>query len=215
MSIVAPFLFIPIQYVYAQSPTMPIPLAVVKDADGKLIGQIENAGEIILIDINGATVPFRIKPTGLVTVQLGQVPIWVPGESGGYYKSAVFELVFSGPDCTGNVFMAAPEPFGMAIFNRANYAVWGPDPFTGEYRVFKSTSTDPNLNAAVYSAWVWETDWDDFSFRTICKNTDPGQLVYAVSAAVEVLPNPLAGFHGPTDANPERVLTIQGGNRLP
>jgi len=31
----------------------------------------------------------------------------------------------------------------------------------------------------------------------------------------EILPNPLDGFHGPTVANPERLLTIKGGTRLP
>ena len=34
------------------------------------------------------------------------------------------------------------------------------------------------------------------------------------AAAEEVLPNPLDGFHGPTIAEPERVLTIAGGDRV-
>ncbi len=67
-----------------------------------------------------------------------------------------------------------------------------------------------NLEAAGYSDGKFY-GMDPTDFKTLVENLG----ISSLQVAEEVVPNPLDGFHGPSSANPERRLTLQGGTRLP
>ncbi len=182
------FLLTPSQSADAQSAEMPLPIAVVKDADGKLIAQIvdigpnEGSDPKVLLNIGGTPVPFRVSPLK------------------GVFESQRFAY-FPFENCSGSPAITPPLAIGWDSFSQTSFAVVGPDPDSGTYKVYRSTSPTP-VAFSPLSYWI-DGSCDGITGQTL------------LSPAEEVVPNPLAGFHGPTTANPERVWTIEGGTRLP
>ncbi len=91
--------------------------------------------------------------------------------------------------------------------NQRTVVITGPDGDDGTYRVFRSTSV--TLGPAYPESRLYFGN----STLGLCSD-EPGTLLNLLPAE-EILPNPLEGFHGPTVANPERLLTVKGGTRLP
>lgn len=178
------------QFALAQSVAMPLPVAVVKDADGLVMAQIVDLGSTsgaeemyprILLDLEGGPAWFMVKPVeGLLT-------------SG---KTIYFSL----DDCLGDAAIDPPAATGIESFTQTSFEVLGPDAIAGTYRVFRSTSTMP-------ASFSYFSKWED----GICDNK---RGTVSPVPAEEVLPNPLEGFHGPTFAEPGRILTIAGGDRV-
>ncbi len=183
----------------AQDAEMPVPGLVVKDADGKVMGQVDGflpgtSGTlypVVVFNIEGSLAFLVYRPYGLID--------GVAHAAGNLGGPTVY---FSGSDCTGNSYVNIVHPDGVEAQSGYAYGVGGPDPTSGEYKLYRSNTLAAGMSF-VTSKWEGGT----------CRNygpTDPDVL-----SAEEVVPNPLAGFHGPTTANPERVLTIEGGTRLP
>jgi len=178
------------QFAFAQSAAMPLPVAVVKDADGKVMAQIVDLGSAanpedmyprILLDVEGGPAWFMVKPVvGLLT-------------SG---KTIYFSL----DSCLGDAAIDPPAATGFDSFSQTSFEVLGPDLFTGTYRLFRSTS--PTTGSFSYLS-----KWEDGE----CQSK---RGTVTTAPAEEVIPNPLEGFHGPTVAEPTRVLTIAGGDRV-
>jgi hypothetical protein len=178
------------QFALAQSVAMPLPVAVVKDADGLVMAQIVDLGSTsgaeemyprILLEVEGGPAWFMVKPLeGLLT-------------SG---KTIYFSL----DDCLGDAAIDLPAATGIESFTQKSFEVVGPDAIMGTHRVFRSTS-------APAGAFSHFSKWEDGT----CQNKR-GTVTSA--PAEEVVPNPLEGFHGPTVAEPDRILTIAGGDRL-
>jgi len=192
------FLVSPAQLVIAQSPEMPVPNLVVKDADGKVMGQV--AGfmtistdffPIVALNVDGKIAYLVYRSYGLIDRV---------ASSGGSSGSA--SVYFSNSDCIGDVYVNQISEVGLEGQSGNMYGVGGPDSITGEYKLYRSTT----LTVSVPSV---SSKWEGGA----CKNYGP--ITVGVLAAEEVSPNPFEGFHGPTLANPERVLTIEGGTRLP
>ena len=196
LSFAALTLLTPIHDARAQGPAMPLPGAVVKDADGKLIAQVDsfdsgNFNPVVLFNFDDVPAPFYMQ------IQHGMFRS---------FKS----VYFTGPDCTGDVYITEPsEQVGLDIIFQTSFVITGPDAVTGTYRVFRSTSPTPG-QVSVNSRWV---QGGNISLLGYCLENEAQQLTLA--PAEEIIPNPLAGFHGPTVAYPERMLTIEGGTRLP
>jgi hypothetical protein len=173
------------QPVLAQSTVMPLPGAVVLDADGKVIAQVVDLGTYdsyprVMLKIGDVTGAFTVMP-----------------ERGWFYSAKV--VYFSAASCTGVVVaITPPASTGMDAITQTSFAVVGPDQTLGTYAVYRSTSSTP---ASFSPASQWASGG--------C--LDLTDSVTAVPAE-PVVPNPLDGFHGPTTAAPERVLTIEGGD---
>lgn len=182
--------FLSTQFAFAQSVAMPLPVAVVKDADGLVMAQVVDLGSApspedmyprIVLNVAGALAWFMVKPVeGLLT-------------SG---KTIYFSL----DDCLGATAIDPPTATGWDSFTQTSFEVLGPDPFMGTYRLFRSTSP-------ATSTFSYLSKWEDGA----CQNRR-GNV--ATVPAEDVIPNPLDGFHGPTVAEPGRVLTIAGGDRV-
>jgi hypothetical protein len=139
---------------------------------------------MVMLSFDGVPGLFIARPWGLLASQF------------------TFRVVyFSEPSCTGDPFLNEPIDAGLEEMTNTAFAVLGPDPDMGTYRVFRSTSTQP-ANTPVLSYQVP---------NDVCHDDAASRVLVT---AEEVLPNPLDGFHGPTTANPERVWTITGGDRI-
>lgn len=176
----------------AQSPEMPEPLLVLLDADGKPMVQVVGIPDysvFVLFDFDGAPARFSVLGNGVF-----------------YSYSFVF---FSEPNCVGEVYLSAPSSFGpWEMLTPRYFAIAGPHPDDGTYRVFRSTSLDPTQPTL---ASVWNNPTTGFGECV----PYPGGGPYFFVPGEEILPNPLDGFHGPTVANPERKMSFKGGTRLP
>lgn len=178
------------QFAFAQSAAMPLPVAVVKDADGLVMAQVVDLGSAanpedmyprIVLNVDGALAWFMVKPVeGLLT-------------SG---KTIYFSL----DGCLGDAAIDPPAATGFDSFSQTSFEVMGPDPFMGTYRLFRSTSPTPGSFSSL-------SKWEDGQ----CQSK---RGTVTTAPAEEVLPNPLEGFHGPTAAEPGRILTIAGGDRV-
>lgn len=185
-------LLIPCQSVLAQSASMPLPGLVVKDADGKVIGQVagfhkgidnDNVYPFIVLNVEGTLAYLYVRPYGFMD-RVGSEGDDIGGGS----------VFFSNTGCEGDAYVNAVHPGSLeAWFSGANFGVVGPDPITGEYKLYRSTSMTPE-NPSIGSAW----------FTGMCAN---GPWSGDLLPAEEVTPNPLAGFHG--------GLSISGGDKLP
>ena len=184
-------LFIPVQDVAAQSPEMPVPGLVVKDADGKVMAQVFDLGS----DPDAYTVRVVFNFQGWVAA------FEVLGPSGVFRSTG--QIVFTGTACSGSAYTRTEIRQELGEWSLQRLMIVGPDKGDGTYRVFRVTST----------AWEAITPVTYYDATGECLDWSSGGIDgYPVG---EVLPNPFEGFHGPTDANPERVLTIEGGTRLP
>ena len=171
---------------FGQSLALPQPVAVVKDADGKVLGQlagVDGAHAIVVVNIEGVPGCFVVNTKG----------------PKGYSPSNT--LYFSGPGCSGSAYVLPQLELGIEEMTGVKFVVLGPDPTWGTYRVFRSTSNAPAM-----------VDYASFQFTQMdCQDAlGTSELV----TAVEVSPNPLGGFHGPTLANPEHTWTLTGGDRI-
>ena len=173
---------------FAQTASLSVPVAVVKDADGKVVGQVVGFRErpLVMLDIDGGPGLFIARPYGLEAAEMG---------------NGIRRVYFSGPGCTGDAFVDPVFDSGLEEMTRATFVALGPDPDVGTYRVFRSTST-VTTPIVTLSQQQPNRGCEDI--------VDGGSKI----PAAEVIPNPLEGFHGPTLANPERVWTIVGGDRL-
>ena len=190
---------VPCQSVIAQNTEMPVPGLVVKDADGKVMGQVAGFAQgngvdffpVVVLNVEGKLAYLVYRHYGLIDR--------VASNKGGIGGASVY---FSNSDCIGDPYVNQIDEVNLEGLTGNMYGVGGPDPTTGEYKLYRSTTmtvTVPSLSSK------WQGG--------ICLNYGP--LTKGVLAAEEVIPNPLAGFHGPTTLNPERILTIDGGDRLP
>ena len=184
--------FITVQDAAAQDAEMPVPGLVVKDADGKAIVQVITLGNDyvpkVIFNFDGVPAAFEL------VVENGQF-------------SSGKMVYFSGDNCTGDVYISEPSTSNsLDVLNQTSFVITGPDATSGAYRVFRSTSptTQP---------FFPESRWNDGNNLGSCQD-QPGSQVN-LAPAEEILPTPLGGFHGPTTLNPERILTIDGGTRLP
>jgi len=183
--------FVPTHQAIAQSPEMPEPLAILVDADGRPMVQVVDLQENVawvLFEFDGDPVLSRFS-----------------------HKYGMFSggpVFFSLDNCMGDVYLNTWNPQNMLHdLNQRKFVIMGPDSITGTYRVFSITS---NTSGAVFP----ESQLENASAALgICVDLQGDQNVLVTGQ--EVLPNPLAGFHGPTVANPERLLTVKGGTRLP
>ncbi len=174
------------QPVFAQSTVMPLPVATVLGADGKVMAQVVDLGTYdsyprVILKIAGATAAFTVMP-----------------ERGWFYSAKV--VYFTAGACSGVLAITPPASTGMDAITQTSHAVVGPDSSLGTYGVVRSTSTTP-------ASFSPASQWASGECLAVTGS------VTAVPAEA-VIPNPLEGFHGPTTAAPERVLTIEGGDYL-
>jgi len=172
--------------VEAQSPEMPEPLAIVVDADGKPMVQVT------AIVSDQIQVLFNF---GGVLGVFNLYPDWGQFDNRNY-------VYFMDPDCEGDVYVSKNDVDNVARIQQQTFVIIGSDLTAGTYRVYRST----NYSTTSVSPSSWFSP--DGSCFELGNTLD-------LLPAEEVLPNPLEGFHGPTLANPERLLTIKGGTRLP
>jgi hypothetical protein len=176
------------QIAFAQSAALSVPLLVVKDADGKAVGQVVSIGNDfephVVLEIAGTPALFFVDPQyGLINAPYGSI-------------------YFSGSACSGDVYV---NRFN-GVFEESTQVkvvVTGPDASTGTYRVYRSTSPVAE-SQSVLSYWSYATQ--------SCQATTGTRDVLP---AEEVLPNPLEGYHGPTAIEPGRVWTLEGGDSVP
>lgn len=175
-----------------KGPKMPAPTAVFKDADGKTIGQLVGfwtmggayVNPLVLLNFDGVLGLFEVGPKNIRSLGAG-------GPS------------FSGSDCTGQVYLGRYLPGGFADMTEGLATIVGPDSETGTYRVFVARTETP-VSGEIRSSMNWRTG--------TCTNSEEPTTGDFIPAE-ELLPNPLADFHGPTAEHPERTLTIEGGTR--
>jgi len=175
---------------FGQTVALPQPVAVAKDAEGKVVTQVsgvtfeDSAGmALAILNVDGIPACFRITFEGL-------------------RACADSPLYFSEPNCTGDMFVKSPAITGIEAITHIKVVVIGPHQTLGTYRVFRSLP-GPTVNI----------NYD--SYQTVysgCINVPGGPIL--VNAAAEVLPNPLEGFHGPSDAYPDQEWTIEGGDLI-
>ncbi len=180
------------QTAFTQSPEMPEPLGMLVDADGKPMVQvmyISTSSIHVLFDFEGESAAFEMYDD------------YSDFENGG---RAVF---FSLDDCQGDVFISNSLRGPLERLNQRAILIAGPDADDGTYRVFRSTS----LNAGP----VFPESKLDFGGSSLARCSDEPGTQRNLFPAEELLPNPLEGFHGPTVASPERLITVKGGTRLP
>jgi len=187
---------VPNQQVVAQSPEMPEPLAIVVDADGKPMVQV------ISITSNETTSTVMV---GVLFDFDGELDFFNVDLELGHFDNGPSQVVFfSGDNCTGDLFVNGPQQVHAALQLQTRHVIDGPDSGSGVYRVFRTTGQPP-VSVLIESRWNIAL--------SVCEDTSPTQL--EKNPAEEILPNPLEGFHGPTTANPDRVLAVRGGTRLP
>jgi len=181
----------------AQSPEMPEPLAIVVDADGKPMVQV--------VGFRYETIYIRVE----VLFEFEGYPVLtVLNTEAGCLDSGI-RVFFLTDDCTGPAFLDATVSLSGNL-HQVQYTIAGPDPSQGTYEVYKA-STHPVAAIVPGSALYHQTTGDPtWGCREITNGT-----VEITYFAEKVVPNPLEGFHGPTVANPERILTVKGGTRLP
>lgn len=191
-------LFIPVQSVAAQEAEMPVPNLVVKDADGKVMGQVSGfhslTGQMfpfIVLSVEGKLVYLFFRTYGLIDR--------VASNHSGTGGPSVY---FSDFDCTGDAYVNHVSHTELEALSGNMYGVAGPDSITGEYKLYRSTTLD-------VTTLPLSSKWE----RGSCINYGPQNT--SSLAAEEVTPNPLSAFHGPTTAQPDRLLTISGGDRIP
>jgi len=187
------FVLVPCQTAFAQSASMPVPGLVVKDSDGKVIGQVagfhegktnDNVYPFIVLNVEGQLAYLYFRPYGLIDRVASEV-----GDPGG---GSVF---FWNADCVGDAFVNSVHPGSLEAWSSGvNFGVAGPNPITGEFKLYRSTTLTPTLTG-VGSYWGTGNCITPVSFSL------------DLLPAEEVLPNPLLGFHGP--------LTLSGGDKLP
>jgi hypothetical protein len=169
---------------------MPVPNLVVKDADGKVIAQVASFG-----------LAPGDHPQIMLDIDGVLVAFGVRLDKGWLVNGKI--VYFSESGCQGTPYIQPPNPNKWwETQSETGFGVVGPDPDNGTYRMFRSTSPDVSPTFPL-------SNWDNGT----CGTLGGGQLNLA--PAEEVLPNPLGGFHGPTTANPERLLTVEGGTKLP
>jgi len=172
--------------VSGQTTSMPMPGAVVKDADGKVVGQlsgVDGGGDLeVILNIEGVPAAFDVFWWGLRSL----------GNRG---------VHFSESGCTGSAYVQPLFVAGIERLTQVKFVVLGPDPTQGTYRMFRSTSVTPAMV-------------DVMSMQFANEDCQDGSNTFELVEAAEVTPNPLEGFHGPTLAHPERTWTIEGGDRL-
>lgn len=175
----------------AQRPEMPEPLAIVVDADGKPMVQVIGIDDIevrVLFEFDGDPVVSIFRFTR------------------GSFSAT--DIYFSLDNCEGSVYLHTWYSNNPLDFqNQRRYEVYGPDHSSGTYRVFRTT--------AITTAEVTVESVLDVTSGTPFRCVDLAGHQVSLMEAEEMLPNPLDGFLGPTDANPERLLTVRGGTRLP
>ena len=190
---------VPCQTVLAQSASMPLPGLVVKDADGKLMGQVAgffttstdaDLVAVVALNVDGRIAYLVFRPYGLID-RVAADAIGTDGPT----------VHFLSSDCLGESYVNPVSETGLEALSGNMYGVAGPDPITGVYQLYRSTTLTPVVRQIIS---VWEGG--------ICQ---AGGTQINVLAAEEVTSNPLAGFHGPTDAQPERIWTVSGGDKLP
>jgi len=115
-----------------------MPIAVVKDADGKVIVQVADFGEDpdylprVLLNFGGTPALLAVNPTNGTFFVSRDLSHWI---------------AFSAFDCAGEagiwtrIDIDFPNPYGLEAFTKTTFAVMGPDPDLGTYRVFQSTAT--------------------------------------------------------------------------
>ena len=175
-----------------KGPKMPAPTAVFKDADGKTIAQLVGfwtvgtfLDPLALMNFDGDLALVQVGPRFLRSLLAGNPQ-------------------FTGVDCTGQVYLGKQWSGTLADMTKDFVSIVGPDRETGEYRVFKATSSTPE-STTIASSMSYQYG--------VCTNRDEPSVGAILYPAVEILPNPLAEFHGPTAEHPERTLTIEGGTR--
>jgi hypothetical protein len=188
---IAGMLLILCQTTFAQSVAMRVPVLVLKDADGKVVAQVVGFSDAhlpwVVLEIDGVPALFEARPIK------------------GILNSP--QIYFSEPGCTGDVYFWRPGAGGSAYLGdvtKTAVVVVGPDAGTGTYRVYHSTSMT-EVDAYPLSEWIGP------QARCVPRAGDAMALV----PGEEVLPNPMAGFHGPTAAEPDRIWTLEGGDKLP
>lgn len=184
--------FVPIHEAVAQSPEMPEPLAVVVDADGKPMVQVVSfsySSILVLFDFEGEPASFELLDEY--------------SDFDSYGKLVYFSL----DNCQGEVYLSDNISGPLERLNQRAFVISGPDGDDGSYRVFRSTS--------VSAATVFPESRMAFGTSTLGYCTDEPGIPRNLLPGEEILPNPLEGFHGPTVANPDRLLTVKGGTRLP
>ena len=172
------------QPLLAQSTVMPVPGARVLDVDGKVMAQVVDLGT------------YDSYPRVMLKIDGVTGAFTVMPERGWFYSAKV--VYFSAPSCSGVVAITPPAGAGMDAITQTSFAVVGPDPDFGTYCVFRSTSITP-------ASFSPASQWASGECLAVTGS------VTAVPAEA-VIPNPLDGFHGPTTAAPDRVLTIEGGD---
>jgi hypothetical protein len=180
----------------AQTPEFPVPLAVVVDADGKAMVQVVSLGDNnlpkVLFNFDGVPAAFELD------VENGQFE----------HVNNTKRICFTESSCYGDMYIDPPyHAENLEKLTQTSFVIAGPDDSTGTYRVYRSTSPD-EVGVWISSCWV---DGDSLGW---CMNSIAPTEV-SMAPAEEILPNPLEGFHGPTLANRDRLLTIQGGTKLP
>jgi len=144
----------------------------------------------VILNIGGIPALFEVNRNGLQDYST--------------HSTRTGNLFYRSPDCTGEeIYMNVPDTGGIEHFTGVNFAVYGPDPTSGEYVVYRSVAVSA-LDQEYRSEWLDQS----------CQSVPPDQYKYS-QPAEEVVPNPLAGFHGPTRFQPERYWTISGGDKLP
>lgn len=174
-----------------QSVEMPLPGSIVVDGDGKPVAQV--AG--FHCDNNNCWPMVILDIEGTPAFLIMQ-PFGLVDRVGYPNGPSVF---FEGAGCTGTSWVN--QVGGMELQVGTHFGVVGPDSVDGTYRLFRSTSTSTDW--AEYLSWWANGQCSEVS----------GQG--ARFPAEEVIPNPLAGFHGPTSTEPDKTWTITGGDRLP
>jgi hypothetical protein len=121
---------LPTRFALAQSVAMPLRVALVKDADAKVMAQIVDLGSAasaedmyprILLDVEGGQAWFMVKPIG---------GLLTSGKT----------IYFSLDSCLGDAPIDPPTAAGVDSFSQTSFETFGPDPFTGTYRLFRSES---------------------------------------------------------------------------
>lgn len=180
--LLAVLVLIPSPQVAAQSPEMPLPGAVIKDADGKVIAQIVDFGGAfdselfpsVLFDFGGVPSLFTVHPDG----QFGP------------FRTRFY----SGANCTGDLYLEKKNLTYMETWNQKITVIIGPDPTSGAYRVYRTTSWS-----------LRSVEGLSYNDGSSCKVWDFGPR--NVVPLAEILPNPLEGYRAP--------VKIAGGTRLP
>ena len=172
---------------------MPVPVAVVKDGAGKTVAQVVgwvNRGEafypMVMLNIDGTPGFFAMDELGLC-------------DRIGFEHGSGASVFFSGAGCTGDPAVHVPAGIEHEVGDTpggTSFGVVGPDPTLGTYKVYRSTGSPQLLS--ISSIWM----------NGGCLDVSESVLL---APAEEVVPSPLAGFVGPTTAEPDRSWTIEGG----